>query len=945
MKEKLLKTMRVLLVAVLLGVGSITWGQEAAGSYKYFNTFDTSTGLTIHGTGSFDDDADSRFGKVFQNVGGALRTNYLQLPDGLFSHSANSQELTIGFWVNKKAATGTYSSATPLFTAYSSSTSTSWPMLRCSLGGSLQLNHNGYCDFGDALNDAGTNSGDITWINDNEWHYYTVVFTATTAKVYVDGSVVNSWTVDGTSAGQVFSGMLNNAEDGSGNKYAYFCLGGNQAWDWGIAADQDPGFAFDDFMVTNEALTQAQISDIINFKKKAVTTTLDFKEFTKPLGKKSEKTLVVTSTEVSVAGETLYVADDQDGMLLYNYIALPSGKTARSSANAGSTGDSDGLWAWNTNYKFAITNLHVGDKVVITWGKSSGGTVQFRSTNATYEVESVATAISENQTVTSGTEYTVSSGTQLDFYMGGGSTSGSTYINSIAIISVYDGVSNPTLKETGASGVNKTITISNGVSSHSNTVTTYYTIDGSVPTSSNYEGSFTTATKDVIISSSCTVKAVAISSDGSSSLARTLDVEAGAKTPLNTPSSTLTGMSATDGKYYPVYTFFSDNSDITGTPTATSYTYTFTPTSGDVDSGTLTDGKFTFTTTGTLEVVANITSETYDNSDAKSVTVPTNYVLTNSIDVADIYGDYASNGNNEWPSVDYTLIPYTTFSPISTSGCQYRTKHNSDVYNHFYARNSTAFTANCDGLENGEVIVFSNSNKEDYPAVTSLNTSITVPGGGNLKYFKCYIPATVTKNVSVGSAGLATYTSDMSLDYSTVSASIIPYKATVSGSTVTLTKATVVPAGEGVLLRSVSGEAVNDVAVPVASYSAWTAAENAFVGTIKDITVNQVSGTNTNFVLSKEDNVVGFFKAKAEGDGGTAVGAGKAYLPVPTANLSEARRMTMVFDDETTGISDATRLMNNEEIINGEIYDLQGRKVTNPTKGLYIVNGIKVIIK
>jgi hypothetical protein len=37
--------------------------------------------------------------------------------------------------------------------------------------------------------------------------------------------------------------------------------------------------------------------------------------------------------------------------------------------------------------------------------------------------------------------------------------------------------------------------------------------------------------------------------------------------------------------------------------------------------------------------------------------------------------------------------------------------------------------------------------------------------------------------------------------------------------------------------------------------------------------------------------------------------------------------------------------MNNEEKLkSGEVYDLQGRKVANPTKGLYIVDGKKVII-
>ena len=926
--------MRVLLVAVLLGVGSITWGQEAAGSYKYFNTFDTSTGLTIHGTGSFDDDADSRFGKVFQNVGGALRTNYLQLPDGLFSHSANSQELTIGFWVNKKAATGTYSSATPLFTAYSSSTSTSWPMLRCSLGGSLQLNHNGYCDFGDALNDAGTNSGDITWINDNEWHYYTVVFTATTAKVYVDGSVVNSWTVDGTSAGQVFSGMLNNAEDGSGNKYAYFCLGGNQAWDWGIAADQDPGFAFDDFMVTNEALTQAQISDIINFKKNAATTTLDFKASTSDLGKQKERAFDLSSNSIIVGEETLYVVNDMASISTYNYLAVPTGRGVRSSANAGSTGVSDGIWSWQANYKIALLNLHENDKITIVWGHSNNNNLKFLSNNIQYLEDNIYKNVAVNDAVKSSTEYTITSGTQLNLYFDGGG--GSAYINQIIITSVYDAVSNPVIEETGVDGTSKLVTITNGKSSHSNTVTTYYTIDGSEPSASNKAGSFTSASQEIKISSNATVKAISISTDNTESFIISLDVEAGAKTPLNTPTATIIDMVATEGVYYPVYTFNSDNSGLAGTPTPDSYSYTFTPTVGEPTNGTLTDAKFIFTTPGTVVVTANITSDSYEDSETKSVTVQSGYYRTQYIDVASFY----SVSERFQAGLSYDYIANTVFSRASdTNGCNFRKDELA-----YYGRNAS-FTVTSSGLTEDMIVLLENHTKETKYILTNTHNVATIPQNGTMKYYSLFVLPTVTKNVSVGSAGLATYTSDMSLDYSTVSASIIPYKATVEGSTVTLTKATVVPAGEGVLLRSVSGEAVNDIAVPVATYSAWTAAANAFVGTIKDITVNQVSGTNTNFVLSKEDNVVGFFKAKAEGDGGTAVGAGKAYLPVPTANLSEARRMTMVFDDETTGISDATRLMNNEEIINGEIYDLQGRKVTNPTKGLYIVNGIKVIIK
>ena len=46
-------------------------------------------------------------------------------------------------------------------------------------------------------------------------------------------------------------------------------------------------------------------------------------------------------------------------------------------------------------------------------------------------------------------------------------------------------------------------------------------------------------------------------------------------------------------------------------------------------------------------------------------------------------------------------------------------------------------------------------------------------------------------------------------------------------------------------------------------------------------------------------------------------------------------------DGETTGIANVNVNAN----ANSSWYDLSGRRVANPTKGLYIVNGKKVIIK
>jgi surface protein len=88
------------------------------------------------------------------------------------------------------------------------------------------------------------------------------------------------------------------------------------------------------------------------------------------------------------------------------------------------------------------------------------------------------------------------------------------------------------------------------------------------------------------------------------------------------------------------------------------------------------------------------------------------------------------------------------------------------------------------------------------------------------------------------------------------------------------------------------------------------------------------------YVLNKGSQGIGFYKLKD----GKSLSPGKAFLYY---SGSGGAREFFGFD-EATGI-DAT-LMNSEKV-NSEVYDLQGRRVAQPTKGLYIVNGKKVVIK
>ena len=90
----------------------------------------------------------------------------------------------------------------------------------------------------------------------------------------------------------------------------------------------------------------------------------------------------------------------------------------------------------------------------------------------------------------------------------------------------------------------------------------------------------------------------------------------------------------------------------------------------------------------------------------------------------------------------------------------------------------------------------------------------------------------------------------------------------------------------------------------------------------------------TTYVLTVKDGVTGFYKKTTS----FKVYNHKAYLQVPNTQSASLR----IRFGNTTGIEDVEFRIQNSEFA---IYDLQGRRVENPTKGIYIVNGKKVIVK
>ena len=102
-----------------------------------------------------------------------------------------------------------------------------------------------------------------------------------------------------------------------------------------------------------------------------------------------------------------------------------------------------------------------------------------------------------------------------------------------------------------------------------------------------------------------------------------------------------------------------------------------------------------------------------------------------------------------------------------------------------------------------------------------------------------------------------------------------------------------------------------------------------------DVNLLKISdGTTVNgvFVLAKNGDEVGFYKWA-----GGALSPGKVYVDAPAATAREY--LAFAFDNETTAIESVVKTQKAD----GQYFNLAGQRVAQPQKGLYIVNGKKVI--
>ena len=187
----------------------------------------------------------------------------------------------------------------------------------------------------------------------------------------------------------------------------------------------------------------------------------------------------------------------------------------------------------------------------------------------------------------------------------------------------------------------------------------------------------------------------------------------------------------------------------------------------------------------------------------------------------------------------------------------------------------------------------------------------------------------ITKPVSVkiSSVGYSTFSSTMDVDFSDSDITIYTAKVNDDEKTIKLTSldSKKIPANTGVVLKGIANTYTGYATVGYDKLN-----ENALLANSEEM----VSDGSFYVLGNSAEHGVGFYKLTT----GKTLAAGKAYLILPASNAKVYR---FIFDDDISGIEQIQSSVENEKFV----YDLSGRKVENPTKGFYIKNGKKLIMK
>lgn len=181
--------------------------------------------------------------------------------------------------------------------------------------------------------------------------------------------------------------------------------------------------------------------------------------------------------------------------------------------------------------------------------------------------------------------------------------------------------------------------------------------------------------------------------------------------------------------------------------------------------------------------------------------------------------------------------------------------------------------------------------------------------------------------VTIAESGYTTLVRDMALDFSsdsTLSAYIVT-KVDKTAAKVILTQVQSVPASTPVILKGIPGKpyAIGTTVSPEA-----LPATNLLAG----------SATTSTSLCAGEAYILvrGKFYLNEAG----TMPAGKAYLPASV--IGDSRELTMVFNSEATAVAD---VIVTRDKTAGKAYNLSGQRVGSVRKGIFVIDGHKIVTR
>lgn len=323
-------------------------------------------------------------------------------------------------------------------------------------------------------------------------------------------------------------------------------------------------------------------------------------------------------------------------------------------------------------------------------------------------------------------------------------------------------------------------------------------------------------------------------------------------------------------------------------------TYALLTTDGHAFNGTINSGHGQVTTDA-FSFTNNVATSAPDGTCEITLQAVTGGYKMYNADKGYLYASKAASGGLAWHNSEDSYWSYSNENWEYQKNYEDKKARLRDYNNNSFRTYST---------NNGAVLVF--AQKTTVASYSAFCTSVNAP-------------------VTITSAEYATYCGACALDFSTTG--IKAYTAIDNETTVTLNEVTSgkVPANTPVVLYKAGADGTA-VDVPV------IASADAITGT-NDLCVSTGTDVENMYVLSKQSGVVGFYKWA----GSVALAAGKIYLQGKDSYTS---REFLPFGEAT-----AIEGVKAQNAVEGVYYNLAGQRVDSPVKGLYIVNGKKVMVK